>query len=432
MSLFRFFRKKIFKNYTELYLKCDRRLSSKLDLEIMELTAKYGTEKKIAFSNYFYQRKRSIILFKEYYNQKIITSTEYLFSISYLLIVPILRTIKKFLFITDFEIDVIKKFNYNSKILTFTAGVKRLFPPLYGYQIEEIKVVKQKYSPTLKERFLIFFYCVFYNVYNYSLMLQYYSLEKELRLIDFNRKEVIVEEGRNPTQICFLDYAEKNDVIVTVSYRGIPLISRYYFGFNIVTTNKISYEKLSKYNANVKIIEKPYLIDFKKIVTKDKKNKKVGFLTELNGSGITSYEKTRLDLFINKVSEKFNIRVSISAHPQERKKTDYYNATFTGNFIEYRKDKMLEHYLNNIDILIGRSSTAIFQSFLAKTPVIILDLFSDKPMKELAKLSEGLIKYATDEKSFLKYYKYFYEMKNIEIETRYCKAISNLDIESTF
>ena len=433
MSFLRIIRSKIYKNYTELYLKCDRRISNKRDLEIMEVTARFGTKKKIAFSNYFYQRKRNLTLLKEYFNQKIITSTEYGLSITYLLAIPILRTIKNFLFIKDFEIEVIENFAYTSKILAFTAGVKRLFPKLEGYEIEDINVAKQKYSPKIRERIIILFLCVFYNVYNYSLMLQYYYLKRFLLLIDFKDKKIIVEEGRNPTQICFLDFAKENSIPVIISYRGIPPISRYYFGFNVITTNKISYDRLSKYNSEVKVVNKPYLLDFNKLIINKNKRNKIGFLADMCGGGITFHEKKILDSLLNKISENYKISIIVSIHPQEReRKWEYYKSIFTSQYIEFRKGDIFEDYINGIDILVGRSSTAIFQALLAKKPVIIVDLFNDKPMDQLVKYSSGLIKYAIDEESFFQCYNYFYTMNKNEISKRYNQALSNLEIQTTF
>jgi hypothetical protein len=433
MSFLRLMRKKIYRNYTELYLKCDRRISNKRDLEIMEGTARYGTEKKIAFSNYFYQRKRNLTLLKEYFNQKIITSTEYVLSITYLLVVPIIRTIKNFLFIKNFEIDVIENFAYTSNILTFPAGVKRLFPKLEGCEIEEINVAKQKYPPKIRERIIIFVLCVFYNVYNYSLMLQYHILKRSLLLIDFKNKKIIVEEGRNPTQICFLDFAQKKSIPVIISYRGIPPISRYYFGFKIITTNIISKNKLLKYNSDVQIVSKPYLLNFNRLLTKKNQRNAIGFLSDVGGGGITLHEKKILDLFINKISKKYKISIIVSIHPQEReRKGEYYNSIFTSKNIEFRKGEILEDYINEIDILVGRTSTAVFQALLAKIPIIILDLFNDKPMEKLTEYSEGLIRYATEEDSFLECYDYFYAMKKNEINRRYNQALSNLEIQTTF
>ena len=429
MKLSKFFGLMIFKNYTKLFLHCNRRLPSKIDLKIMEESALFGSKKKIAFSNYFYQQRRSNILLREYFKAQYISRAAFIFSTVSSFLIPRIKVLKSLLFQKKYDMNQIVRMNYSSKYLTFSAGVKRLHPRLKNKKIEDILVRKQIYEISFFMKIKCFLMCIYHNVYDYSLMLHYINLNQSLSLINFNGKECFIEEGRNPTQILFLDFAKRHSIRLTVIYRGIPPISRYYFGFKVLTTNNISKKILSKYNSSVEIIrDASYLIGKNSIKNNFSKNQ-IGFLPDLGIGGLTKIEKKRLDTFLNSISENEKIKIIISLHPEEDKKAkDYYESTFRSQYITISEYDDFIQYLREVDILVGFSSTGLFQAVLARRPVILLDLFDEKPMENLKRASSGLMRYAKDKNSFINCYNYYYSLGEADLNKYHRLFLSNIGV----
>jgi hypothetical protein len=421
---------RIFKNYTDIFLKCNNRISGDLNYRIMEDSAYYGSKLSIAFSNYYYQKRRTSVLLRTYQKKGIISFLEAYISIVYINIRSILKLLKDSLSVSRFELYHITRFNYSHSHLTFDGGVERLTPVNNSISYEAIEIDSYIRKVKISERTNVLLGCLKRRVYSFSLILQYNTLYKEFDRIDFGSKSIFVEEARNITQLCFLEYAKMKKLNITIGYRGIPPISRYYFGFKVVTTNKVAFNRLNKYNGSVYQTRVPYLLDFTKLRTNRPKSGIIGYLTEIGNSGITYHEKEILDNTVIEFSKENKVRTIVSLHPQEIKlKSEYYQNKFHNDNIEFRKDKLIESYLNSIDILVGFTSTAIFQAFLAGVPTIILDYFNDRPMCDLVKNSNGLIKYATDSTSLKQHYKYFKELDIETIQDIHSIALNNIEVE---
>ena len=103
---------------------------------------------------------------------------------------------------------------------------------------------------------------------------------------------------------------------------------------------------------------------------------------------------------------------------------------FDSEFISFKDEICFEEYLNKIDVLVGTYSTGLYQAFLAKIPVIIIDLYNDKPMEKFVNLSEGLVKYATNDESFMNCLNDFNHMSSKNIKIAHLAALKNLGIKS--
>lgn len=419
----------IYKHQFELYKKVNKRISEDRFHEIAEHWAEYGARKKIAFSGYYYDTNRNIALLKEYWSNGYISFIDYLSSVFYQNVISKIKLIGQVLFKKYYFLSRIKETRFHSKTLTITDGIERIFPGHINIQIEDIPVEKVNTQIKFFKRLSILFLCIYYNVYHFQSVLQYTILRNDFKNIDFTNKQIIIEEGRSSSQILLMDFAKENNIPLTIYFRGIATFRRYYYGFKLVVTNIISYDLWSTYNKDVSII-KPYAIEFDKIELKKSKKYITGLLVDIGRAGINMNDKKKFDLFFNKISEDNKIIFNVSIHELDTgMKNGYYQSTFTSKYIKYRKETAFEDYLNGIDILVGRVSTAIYQAFLAKVPVILVVLFNEKPMKRLVELSEGLIKYVADERSFLDCYHDFISMKKSEIDLKHKKALKNLQIK---
>ena len=406
----------IFKDQTYLHYKLKKRISKTRFYEIAEICSKYGAEKKIAFSALYYHKRRNHMMLKEYRKSNYISCKDFVLSSIYQHFVPISKALAKALLKKRFDLYQLVGNNVNSSVLTFTAGVERLIPIIPDKNIEDIPVYKKELHINFLVRIYVFFLCLRYGVENFESVLQYYVLRNNLKKLDITDKEIIVEEARHPLQLFFLDYAKKVNAPVEIYFRGIPTLYRYYFGFKVAVTNKIAFDVYKKYNTDVRIV-KQYVVDINKIKQKTSKENMLGFLVDIGRAGINFHDKEKLDTFINNTSIKHRIPFSISIHALDwGMENGYYKSKFTSPLIKYREDGSFEDYLNKIDILVGRISTAVYQAFLAKVPVILLDFFGNKPMESLVNESEGLVRFAWDKKSFLECYHHFNSMKKSEID----------------
>jgi hypothetical protein len=422
-------KKHFYKNYNELYLRCDNRISFNRYFELSEISTLYGNSKKISFSGYYNVRHRNKLLLREYRNNKYISLLEFVLSSVFQFLLPISKSISKMLFEKKFSVFVINKFKFISSNLTFTGGYERLFPNISNLDIEDIKGSTKIIRPNIFIRFRVLGICFRYNIFDSEYVLQYFILNQGFKKINFRNKNLVIEEGRNIRQLCILDYANKNKIPSTISIRHIPAFGRYCYGSKVITSNQIAFDHYKKYNKETTLIKKPYVLDFKKIT--NSKTNKIGFLVDIGNAGLNIRDKQVLDKFINEFSKTHNIQIIISVHPQELGVNDeYYNKAFDSEHISFKGDICFEEYLNDIDILVGTYSTGLYQAFLAKTPVIIIDLFNDKQMENFVNLSEGLLKYAVNEESFMNCLNDFNQMSIKNINITHKTALYNLGIKS--
>ena len=144
---------------------------------------------------------------------------------------------------------------------------------------------------------------------------------------------------------------------------------------------------------------------------------------------VNRIEKKRLDTFLNSISENEKIKIIISLHPEEDKKAkDYYESTFRSQYITISEYDDFIQYLREVDILVGFSSTGLFQAVLARRPVIILDLFDEKPMENLMSASSGLMRYAKDKNSFINCYNYYYSLGEADLNKYHRLFLSNIGV----
>lgn len=428
LSSFKTLRNNIFWDYSDLYIKCNKRISYKRYNEINQFVRNSTAKHKISFNEDYWFREFYYMLLKEYKDRKLISLRSYILSITFSSLRLSLKFIFTFLTKKEFDIFIIDKYDFKNNQLTITGGYKRLFLNLQGEIIEDIPVIRKIIKPSLKKRIIIFLLCFKYKIYNFGHVLQYYYFKKSLNNLNCMGKKFIVEEGQSIEQRFFLDFAKEKNLNLILTARGFPQVCRYRFGFKILTDNLLTSGILQKCNSDVEQLECPYFIDFKKLKQKSKTNK-IGFMTPMGDLAINYHDKQIMDRFINEVSKESKISTILSIHPQERvKNSDYYKSLFDSDYIEIRKTETIEEYFNDIDILIGWSSTGIVQALVSKIPVILLDLFDDVPMEELVNYSQGLIRYVNNKQSFYNCYEYFYNISKEEKEKKYVNAMSSLNI----
>ena len=167
----------VYKNYNDLFIRCNKRLNSSIHNKVFEDSALFGSKKKIAFSGYYYQRKRNYKIIKAYKDNNLIPLIDYIFSYIYICFSPFLKTIKRLIFSKIVEIDSIDKYLYKEKNLTFSAGIGRLIPVYNSLNIQNVIVVKKKHFISFKDRLYILFLLLYYRVFDFSLLDPFLTLE---------------------------------------------------------------------------------------------------------------------------------------------------------------------------------------------------------------------------------------------------------------
>lgn len=435
-SIIKKYRKKLFLRLEELFINCDKRLPYKETKRLSQqsenrsLKSKSIAFRKLYYLNDFYcsllriYKKRNFISFYHYKIIKIIRK------------INTFRTFLVFIFcFKKYKIYVISKFKFSSKYLTFALDNKNLIPKITNYPLENIQIKSIRYIPNIKDRIHTIYHCLKFNMTNWYYVFQYKKLKEGLSKIDFDDKIIIVEEAGDIKQQMFLDFAQENSLKVLLTIRGIlDTNCRHWYDFEIVTDNLISKKFLQKCNKNVRQVKRPFLMNFNKIdFAKRDYTGKIGYLPDLGDFFMNFHDKTIMDKFINQISKDRKLSFSISLHPQDKSKGlegyNYYKSIFDSEYIKYREESEIEDYLNSIDILTGWSSTVFFQALISKVPVVIIDLFNDKPMENLVVYSEGFARYATDENEFVESIKYFYSISSEKKNAMYKKCLQNLNID---
>ena len=88
-------------------------------------------------------------------------------------------------------------------------------------------------------------------------------------------------------------------------------------------------------------------------------------------------------------------------------------------------------FFNNIDIMVGWISTSLFQAFLYKKPVIILDLFDDNHCINYLNENntESMVKIVKNENEFNDAILFFRTLSTEDMNIRYLKAFEQLNIK---
>jgi hypothetical protein len=421
--------RRVFLSAADIYLYCNRRISYLDFLYISQISANTISKKKTAFTAYYYLEDVYYRLLKEYRNRRYISTLSYYFSLLIKSVYTIFQLFKSVFLRKNFEVYSISDRQIIRDRHTFSGGSKRLCPIINGTPIDDIDCWKINYVPFIYERMVILFACYKFKVYNFEIVLQNNILQNQLKKLNLSNVEFWVEEGTGLIQTYFLDFARCNGLNVKISVRGIVDTCFYRYGFEVLTDNIINLNILKKCNENVSLV-KPYSLDFENINSEKPVKKKIGYLLDMGNFIMNYHDKVKMDSFIREISIKYKLNFILSIHPQEKNKNEKQYRMFfqDSRYIEFREGDVIEDFFNEIDILVGWMSTTIVQALFAKIPIILIDLFQEFPMKSLASLSEGLIEYANDEDSFLKYLSYFEGLSNSDINRKHDMAINAIQL----
>jgi hypothetical protein len=422
---------KVYSSYEELFLKCLCRPRLQESIDLTTDIAKKAAVQKNEFSQIYFRNALFYCFLEFYRKKKYITNCEYILSLIYSKIYRgwkfiIHLFLKKQFEIFDFEIVALTK-----NIVVFDIGNSNLIPGL-DIDFDKIKLNYQNdYTPTLSDRVKIFSTAFVWNVWDVKAILQFMVFSRSYSKLDIDKKLILVEEGMDIKQQFFLVLSANSKKNVIVSQRGPIYCGRYMFGFEIIVDNSVTLDKFRFFNNKVAVVKEPYLIRKNLVNHNKEKTLVIGYIADIGDSLLNKVDKRKIDKFVIEFAHQYGYSVIVSVHPQEIVNSNrklYYDEKFDGETLSVRTDKDIESFFNNVDIVIGWYSTALFQAFIVKKPVIILDLFFDFPMQDFVQRSEGLMCYARSHDELNDKINYFYTLQSITFIDKYEKALKNLGI----
>lgn len=413
----------------DIFTKIPQETHSSIIDSIVKESAEFVINKKIAFNQFYlyeYQYNRIIKLYKEIKYIGIIR-----YYISYILKSSIYEIYFyiNFIFIRRHSVKLLSGTNFIEKFLIYSVAYHDLVPAIEKVEYENISLELFEIKTSIEDLIKVFIIKYKYHINDFKTILEYVKITQQLEKIDFNNKIILVEEAQNLQQQFFLDFAKEKKLNILITARGIYSFSRYLFGFEVVTDNKISKDLFQKLNKNVLQIQKPFLLNFN-MIKSGLKNNQIGYLPEIGNHIVNFNTRQKMDLMLNELSIKHEINIYISLHRQEQSlnRADYYSRIYNSKYIKYRTEKYFEDYLNSIDILVGHKSTGLYQALLFKKPVIIMDIYNNKPWEEFITNSGGLAKYVDSLESLYNVYLYFNSLCNEDIEVLFKEFKRNMNI----
>lgn len=413
------------KGLGDLFIKVEKRLLYFDFIDIATKSQLKANRRKFAFNHYFYYKYLYCSLLNEYKKRKYINVFEYLFAIIYIQI-DRLKQIVKILMNTEEYYSVENPIKEVAKHITLTFGTNRILPKGYS-GIYDLRFKEKKFKIKLNEKIKVISLSIKEDI-DMIYCMQYQILQKEINSEYFNNKTIILEECMDIKTQIFASVVMEKGMELIVAQRSILYVPLYFHGAKVVCNNLLAYRQFLKTNANV-----VYGKNFIKSACSCKKNYVVGYLPDIGNFILNKTDKEKLDTFIKKISALYNIKFKVSIHPQELENIEsqkYYNEFISKNII-LRKEKDIFDFLESIDIVVGWMSTMIYESFVVKKPVIILDLFGDKQANVFLNdnNSHGMVKVVENEKEFVEAINFFDTLSKEDADRRYEDAYKELHIE---
>lgn len=423
-------RHKVLIGLLDLFLYCDQRLSYNETLLLSQKSVPKADKRRIAYNQHYYYEAFYKLLIDRYRDRGLITFGQYAVSKTIRVVFCVKRFITFILSSKKYSLIQTQPKTYRSKYLSYIDIHPRLKAHVADNLIENIDIESVDIRPNLKERVSVLIECWRDKVNDPEIVLQCRTIQAGLSHIKLDGHVLIVEESQDLRQQAVVEYAKNNGIPVLITSRGLNYNSRYLFDCHVITDNVLNANLFKILNAKVSQIRKPYLLNLKKAQISKERSGKIGYCPDLGNLLINYHDKLMIDQFMKRVSEKLKIRLSISVHPQQKiTHKEYYQKMFSGALCEFRNGTSIEEYLNSIDILVGWYSTTLYQSLLMKKPVIIVDLFGDRPMKNLAEVSCGLMSYACDELEFKTLYKYYMSLSSESVCEMHHGFLTALNID---
>ena len=418
------------RNLEDLFKKLDKRLSYHEFIDVATKSHRKADKKIFAFNHFFYYQFLFHDLVNKYLEKKYISHLQY-YLIELLVKVDSIRSCIFFLIRNRKYYCINRTFNTRYKYLTLTLGSNRLMPQ--GFEnIKDITAPYKIVTFTLKEKLIIIMQSLKSKTLPH-LEAQYIVTQRDIKYLDLSNSIIVIEECMNFEKQIFSSLIKNKCKKLIITQRGIPYVPLYFYNTEVQVNNSLTYNLLSKNNKNISY-QFNYPIDTKDVLpNKINKNIKLGYASDLGDLILNYKDKKTMDLFVSKITMNNNYHLNISIHPIElvNNKNFLWYESLLNNNIQIRQENKLEDFFNNIDIMVGWISTSLFQAFLYKKPVIILDLFDDNHCINYLNENntESMVKIVKNENEFNDAILFFRTLSTEDMNIRYLKAFEQLNIK---
>jgi hypothetical protein len=419
----------LIKNLDDLFIKLDNRLPYHEFIEVAVKAHAKADKREFSFNHFLYYKFLFNDLVNKYLEKKYINKLQY-YCIKILSKIDLIRLYFLFLVRDRKYYCIDRAFNTNYKYLTLTLGSRRLIPEGFTdiknitspYKIikfnmhEKVSIIRS----SIKKRILP------------HLEAQYIITKRDIEYLDLSSAVIVIEECMNFEKQIFSDIIQNTCKKLIITQRGIPYIPLYFYNAEVQVNNSLTYDLLSR-NNNI-LYQYNYPIQVNNLSSKKINNDiNIGYSSDLGDFILNYKDKKTIDLFMSKITIANNYRLTISIHPIElvnQKNFLWYKNLLTNN-IKIREEKSIELFFDNMDIIVGWVSTSLYQAFLYKKPVIILDLFNDNHCINYLNdgNTESMVRIVKNCKEFTDAINFFKTLSVDDMNKRYLKAYQQLNIK---
>ena len=274
----------------DLFKKIDKRLPYNEFIEIAIKSHAKAGNKSFSYNHFFYYKFIFENLINKYLEKKYINKFQFYF-ILLLSKVNLIRLYILFLMKDREYYCIDRSFNTKYKYLTLTLGIKRLMP--VGFEnIQDIGATYKTVSFTIKEKVTIVRKSIANQVLPH-LEAQYLITKNDVKYLDLSGSIIVIEECMDFERQIFSDIIQNKCKKLIVSLRGITYISPYFYNAEVRTNNSLTYDLLSKINANV-VYQFAYPLGRKnKLIKQLNYEITLGFVSDL-GDFILNYRDNKL------------------------------------------------------------------------------------------------------------------------------------------